>query len=345
MLPTAQAEGKEREKEMKTGLILEGGAMRGMFSAGVMDVMMENGIRFDGIIGVSAGAAFGVNYKSGQIGRAIRYNAKYCRDKRYCGVGSLLKTGNLFNTEFCYGEVPLKLDVFDFDTYEKNPTAFYVTCTDIESGKPVYHEYTGRNDHGFDWIRASASLPLVSQIVEIDGVKLLDGGIADSIPVAYFESIGYTKNVVILTQPQGYRKEKNRVLPLLRSHFCARYLNESFFLYDRTHKEALFYTGGRTVIRPLEEFQMAPPDETEAKYRLLWKRFYDTIAIRERDNPRCRMTHMPKRYWSTMTEFQGPDFFTPQSSPAGVPAPGAPAGKPVPGIPPAPGRSVPGSSL
>ena len=103
MLPTAQAEGKEREKEMKTGLILEGGAMRGMFSAGVMDVMMENGIRFDGIIGVSAGAAFGVNYKSGQIGRAIRYNAKYCRDKRYCGVGSLLKTGNLFNTEFCYG--------------------------------------------------------------------------------------------------------------------------------------------------------------------------------------------------------------------------------------------------
>lgn len=193
MLPTAQAEGKEREKEMKTGLILEGGAMRGMFSAGVMDVMMENGIRFDGIIGVSAGAAFGVNYKSGQIGRVIRYNAKYCRDKRYCGVGSLLKTGNLFNTEFCYGEVPLKLDVFDFDTYEKDPTAFYVTCTDIESGKPVYHEYTGRNDHGFDWIRASASLPLVSQIVEIDGVKLLDGGIADSIPVAYFESIGYTK--------------------------------------------------------------------------------------------------------------------------------------------------------
>ena len=193
--------------------------MRGMFSAGVMDVMMENGIRFDGIIGVSAGAAFGVNYKSGQIGRAIRYNAKYCRDKRYCGVGSLLKTGNLFNTEFCYGEVPLKLDAFDFDTYEKDPTAFYVTCTDIESGKPVYHEYTGRNDHGFDWIRASASLPLVSQIVEIDGVKLLDGGIADSIPVAYFESIGYTKNVVILTQPQGYRKEKNRVLPLIRMKY------------------------------------------------------------------------------------------------------------------------------
>lgn len=204
---------------MKTGLILEGGAMRGIFSAGVMDVMMENGIRFDGIIGVSAGAAFGVNYKSGQIGRAIRYNAKYCHDKRYCGIGSLLKTGNLFSAEFCYGEVPLKLDVFDFDAFEKDPTPFYITCTDVESGKPVYHEYTGRNDHGFDWIRASASLPLVSQIVEIDGTKLLDGGISDSIPVAYFESIGYSKNVVILTQPQGYRKEKNRMLPLIRMKY------------------------------------------------------------------------------------------------------------------------------
>ena len=204
---------------MKTGLILEGGAMRGIFSAGVMDVMMENGIRFDGIVGVSAGAAFGVNYKSGQIGRAIRYNAKYCHDKRYCGIGSLLKTGNLFNTDFCYGEVPLKLDIFDFDAFEKDPTPFYITCTDVESGKPVYHEYTGRNDHGFDWIRASASLPLVSQIVEIDGAKLLDGGISDSIPVAYCESIGYTKNVVILTQPQNYRKEKNRMLPLIRMKY------------------------------------------------------------------------------------------------------------------------------
>ena len=204
---------------MKTGLILEGGAMRGIFSAGVMDVMMENGIRFDGIVGVSAGAAFGVNYKSGQIGRAIRYNAKYCHDKRYCGIGSLLKTGNLFNTDFCYGEVPLKLDIFDFDAFEKDPTPLYITCTDVESGKPVYHEYTGRNDHGFDWIRASASLPLVSQIVEIDGAKLLDGGISDSIPVAYFESIGYTKNVVILTQPQNYRKEKNRMLTLIRMKY------------------------------------------------------------------------------------------------------------------------------
>ena len=132
-----------------------------------------------------------------------------------------MKTGNIYNTDFCYGEVPLKLDIFDFDAYEKNPTDFYVVCTDVETGKAVYHKYTGQNDHGFDWIRASASMPLVSQIVEIDGQKLLDGGIADSIPVEYFESIGYTRNVVVLTQPEGYRKKKNRALPLIRRKYRA----------------------------------------------------------------------------------------------------------------------------
>ena len=106
---------------MKKGLILEGGAMRGMFTAGVIDVMMENGIEYDGIIGVSAGAAFGCNYKSKQVGRVIRYNMKYCSDKRYSGIGSLIKTGNIYNTDFAYGEVPLKYDVFDFDAYQSNP--------------------------------------------------------------------------------------------------------------------------------------------------------------------------------------------------------------------------------
>ena len=159
---------------MKTGLILEGGAMRGMFTAGIMDVMMENGITFDGVIGVSAGAAFGCNYKSGQIGRVIRYNTRFCADKRYGGLRVLLREGNIFSTSFCYEEVPMKHDVFDFDAFDRSPMEFYVVCTDIESGKAVYHRYEGLNDHRFDWIRASASMPLVSQIVEIDGMKLRD---------------------------------------------------------------------------------------------------------------------------------------------------------------------------
>lgn len=203
------------------GLVLEGGAMRGLFTAGVIDVLMERGITFDGMIGVSAGAAFGCNYKSGQIGRVLRYNTEYCRDPRYCGFRSLFTTGNIFSTEFCYGEVPLRLDPFDFGAFERNPMRFYVVCTDIETGLPVYHEYKGYADHGFDWIRASASMPIVSQIVEIDSQKLLDGGVADSIPVQFFESIGYRRNVVVLTQPKGYVKQKNRALPLIRRKYRA----------------------------------------------------------------------------------------------------------------------------
>ena len=204
---------------MKKGLVLEGGAMRGLFTAGVIDVMMEEKIEYDGIIGVSAGAAFGCNYKSGQIGRVVRYNTRFCRDKRFAGVGSLLKTGNIFNTEFAYGEVPLKYDIFDFKTYESNPMDFYVVCTDVETGEGVYHNYLGQNDHGFDWIRASASMPIVSQIVDIEGKKLLDGGIADSVPIKEFEKMGYDKNVVILTRPADYRKKKNALMPLIRMKY------------------------------------------------------------------------------------------------------------------------------
>ena len=135
---------------------------------------------------------------------------------------------------------------------------------------------------------------------------------------------------------------KNRVLPILRGHFCARYMNERFFIYDKTHKEALFYAGGKAVIQPLDDFQMAPPDETEANYRLLWKRFYDTIAIKERYNPKCRQTQMPKRYWNTMTEFQNDAYFKAQSNPADAAVPGAPAERSAPGIPAESGPSAVG---
>lgn len=201
---------------MKKGLIMEGGAMRGMFTAGVIDVMMEHGIEVDGAIGVSAGAAFGVNYKSRQIGRAIRYNERFCNDKRYCSLWNLIRDGNLYSKDFCYGEVPLVHDPFDFEAYEANPMEFHLVCTDIVTGKPHYHEFKGREDHEFDWIRASASMPLVSEIVEIDGLKLLDGGIADAIPLQYFENIGYTRNVVILTQHAEYDKKESVAMPFIR---------------------------------------------------------------------------------------------------------------------------------
>lgn len=242
---------------MKKGLIMEGGAMRGLFTAGVIDVLMENNVVFDGAIGVSAGAAFGCNYKSKQVGRVLRYNTRFCADKRYCGIGSLIKTGDIYNTDFCYGEVPLKYDPFDFDTYLDNPMEFYVVCTDIETGEPVYHKYLGYDDHGFDWIRASASMPIVSNIVEIDNFKLLDGGISDSIPVKYFESIGYDKNILILTQPEDYRKSKNNLVPLIKMRYrqypkLAEAMERRHVVYNETldyinEKEK---AGDLLVIRP-----------------------------------------------------------------------------------------------
>lgn len=201
---------------MKTGLVMEGGSMRGMYTAGVTDVLMENDIEFDGAIGVSAGAAFGCNYKSHQIGRAIRYNMKYCMDERYVGIKSLIKTGDLYGNDFCYHEIPEELDVFDTETFKASPMEFYVTCTDAQTGKPVYHKCENGDQNDLQWIRASAAMPVVSNIVEIDNMLLSDGGTADSIPVEFFRSIGYTKNVVILTQPEGYIKKKNSLLPAIR---------------------------------------------------------------------------------------------------------------------------------
>ena len=167
----------------KTGLVMEGGAMRGMFTAGVLDVLLENGIEFDGAIGVSAGATFGCNFKSKQIGRAIRYNKRFCKDWRYCSLRSLITTGDLYGAKFCYDTLPNQLDIFDTETYRANPLKFYCVASDCETGKPVYKELETCDAKDLTWMRASASMPLASKVVEVDGYKLLDGGMTDSIPL------------------------------------------------------------------------------------------------------------------------------------------------------------------
>ncbi len=197
------------------GLILEGGAMRGMFTAGVIDVMMEQGIEYDGLIGVSAGAAFGCNYKSKQIGRAIRYNKRFCRDWRYCSIRSLVRTGDLYGGDFCYRELPERLDVFDHETFNANPLKFYAVSTNVDTGQPFYYLCEDGRDC-LPYLRGSASMPLVSRVVEIDGLRLLDGGIADPVPLTFFEQQGYDKNVIVLTQPKEYRKRKEPLLPLMK---------------------------------------------------------------------------------------------------------------------------------
>lgn len=206
----------------KIGLVLEGGGLRSLFTAGILDVMMEADIRVDGIIGVSAGATFGCNYKSHQVGRTLRYNKRFAGDWRYCSLKSWYKTGDLIGAEFAYHELPTKLDVFDNETFRSDPSRFCVVTTDVHTGKPVYKYIESFDYEGLEWMRASASLPIVSTPVKVEGYELLDGGISDSIPLRFWQGEGYQRNIVILTQPSGYTKHKTKLMPLFHL-FVRRY--------------------------------------------------------------------------------------------------------------------------
>lgn len=207
---------------MKTGLVLEGGGLRALFTAGILDVLMENGVEFDGLIGVSAGATFGCNYKSRQPGRALRYNLRFAGDPRYMGWRTLLKDGNLVSAEFSYHTLPAELDIFDAETFAANPMEFHVVCTDVYTGQAVYKQLSKADYDALEWMRASASMPIVSRPVRVEGHTLLDGGIADSIPLRHFQELGYERNVVILTQPKGFTKKRTRLMPAFHL-FSRRY--------------------------------------------------------------------------------------------------------------------------
>lgn len=194
-----------RGKE-KTGLVLEGGGMRGIYTAGVLDVMMEAGIGFDGVIGVSAGAIHGSSFVSGQRGRSIRYYEKYSGDKRFMSLSNVLRTGDLADAQFCYHDLPERLDPYDYKAFHESETEFYVTCSNVETGKAEYLRITDMKKQ-IDLLRASASLPYVSRLVEFEGKKYLDGGCCDSIPVVAFRKMGFEKTVVILTRPESYIKQ------------------------------------------------------------------------------------------------------------------------------------------
>ena len=240
---------------MKVGLVLEGGAMRGMYTAGVLDVFLDNNIEVNGIIGVSAGVLFGVNYLSKQKGRVIRYNKKYCKDKRYMGMHSLITTGNIINKEFSFYELPFKLDIFDEKTYKNSKTDFYATVTNIETGKPEYIKVECPSEQ-MELFRATSAMPFVSKIVEYNGNKYLDGGIADSIPVDKCKEMGYEKIIVVLTRPVEYRKTptnkffasmKYKKYPKFLETLCNRYKNYNSSVekvIDLENKNEIF------VIRP-----------------------------------------------------------------------------------------------
>lgn len=205
---------------MKVGLVLEGGSMRGMYTNGVIDVFLDHDIHIDGIIGVSAGALFGPNYYSKQKGRPLRYNKRFCKDRRFMSIPSFLFTGNLVNKQFAFYDVTLKHDIFDNETFMKNNTGYYATVTNVETGKAEYLEMKDVLKE-MEILRATSAIPLVSQIVEWNGKKYLDGGISDSIPVLKCKEMGYDKIVVVLTRPIEYRKKplSNKLLKLIQMKY------------------------------------------------------------------------------------------------------------------------------
>ena len=209
---------------MKLGMVLEGGGMRGMYTAGVLDFLMERNFYPDGVIGVSAGAVHGCSYASHQRGRSYRINTKYSGNWHYMSFRSLLLTGDYFGAEFAYHKIPDELEPFDYETYDafRQQMPLYVTVTDVETGKAEYKRLSDIHE-GVEWVRASASMPIMAGIVTLEGRKYLDGGVGDSIPLRFMRKNGFDKNIVVLTQVAGYRKEPNRMMPLIGLRYEKKY--------------------------------------------------------------------------------------------------------------------------
>ena len=274
---------------MKIGLVLEGGGMRGLFSAGVLDALLElKELNVNGIVGVSSGALFGVNYVSKQKERAVRYNKKYADDKRYMGLHSWITTGNAVNKDFAFYELPYKLDVFDNETFKKAETDFYVVMTNVESGKP---EYVLIEDAfaQMEYLRATSALPFASKIIEINGKKYLDGGISDSIPIDFCESLGYDKIIAVLTRPEGtykedklgflyklvYRKYPNLVNSLL--NMATDYEKVLVKIKDLENKGKIF------VVRPPEVLKIGRLEKNRDKIQKVYDIGLNT-GLKELDN-------------------------------------------------------------
>lgn len=259
------------------GLVLEGGGLRGMFTNGVIDVLMDNGITLDGLVGVSAGVLFGCNYKSMQPRRALRYNITYKDDKDYMSWKSWFATGNYVNEDFAFRQIPYYLDPFDFDAFATNPMPFFAVCTDIVNGKPVYHQIKDARGKGMQWMRASSSMPVFGKPVCIDGHVYLDGGITDSIPLEFMQRQGYQKNIVVLTQPLGFRKKKAHVkLPLkIMLHNYPKVADLMSVRHIMYNKELDFVIGqeaaGKTlVISPDTKLDIGRLDLNETKMKSIY---------------------------------------------------------------------------
>lgn len=266
-----------------TGLILEGGGMRGLFTAGVLDYFMDQGLRFPSVYAVSAGACHVCSYLSGQYGRAFRTVYDYINDKRYASFYSLVTTGDYIGAKFSYHDVPEQLLPFDYEAFEKNDTKFYAVVTNCLTGRPEYH-LVSELWQDISIIQASSSLPLVSRMVQLGDGKYLDGGISDSIPIAKSIQDGNTKNVIILTQHKGFIKEPSSQLPLIR--FRYRHYPVLVETLEKRHEnynaalERLYQEerdGNAFVIQPSEPVNIGRMEKDRDKLLQLYKDGYNIM--------------------------------------------------------------------
>lgn len=274
----------DNEKQFKIAFVLEGGAMRGLYSAGVLDTFMQNGISTNVIYGVSAGALFGINFKSNQIGRAIRYNLKYAHEKNYMGFYSLVTTGNIMNKEFCFDKLVNELDKFDFETYNNSPIDFFAVVTNIETGKAEYIKIkNAKND--LEALRASGSMPFVSRVVDFNGAKYLDGAMSDPIPLQKAIDDGYEKIIVVLTRPENYKKTKTsmpynlfyRKFPnfIVCAKNQAEKYNETLELIKKYEKENKI-----VVLRPSKDLKIARVEKNLDKLKAIYQLGIDDCSLK-----------------------------------------------------------------
>ena len=264
----------------KAGLILEGGGMRGLFTAGVLDFFMDNDIQFENIYGVSAGACMACSYLSEQRGRSFDINTKYLKDKRYASLHSLIKTGDYFEKDFQLNVIPNKLEPYDYDTYKNTRSNLYAVATNCKTGKAEYLKVEDMAKD-IDMIWASSTLPLLSKMVVIDGNEYLDGGVADSIPVNKAIKDGNKKIVVVLTRDILYRKKKNELLKIIKLKYkkhpkLVEAIENRHSLYNKTlaYIRRLEKDGKIIVIRPKEEVVIGRLEKNEEKLKDLYKNGY-----------------------------------------------------------------------
>lgn len=259
------------------GLVLEGGGMRGAYTAGVLDYWMEQGVAFERIYGVSAGAIQACSFMSGQKGRGFACFADYLDDWRYVSLRSLLTTGDMFGVKMCYDTIPNELYPFDYSAFEANPTRLYAAMTNVSTGKAEYRPIEDMHRDTIA-IRASGTLPFISRTVKVDGQKYLDGGIADSIPLQRALEDGFERTVVVLTQDESYQKKPSSMgrMAALRYPLRPQLRKQMETRHTRYNQQTAFVKqmeqeGRAFVVRPQSPVTIARMEKDREKLKALYR--------------------------------------------------------------------------